>query len=321
MTSSEVIDVSFRMFQVLGWTFLRLSIGPVLFCIAALAFVNRYALPGLIESSSTNWEVQIREASVAIFLSLFVGGPLFLVGVASVNAAVTQLVSDFMVGNVPDERAAQAAMARSLSKLIVLSVRELLLSLSGAIFAVALLMLSSVISKTMQSLADLSGVVFAVALIAFVPGVAIFVYFRVVHALGPTVAVLENANAKQASKRSKYLVNTPDFQGSGQSTLISLFFLSAFILLVLNLGLGGIAGILGLQEQVQQAVANLPLPGLWMQAFDLIPLFLSLWIVLPLWATTTTVLYYDRRIRLEGYDIEALAGDVWRADQQSRFQL
>ena len=322
MTSSEVIDVSFRMFQVLGWTFLRLSVGPVLFCMAAMAFVLQYALPGFFETSNNaNFVVQLQEASTAVALSFFVGGPLFLVGVSAVTASVTQLVSDYMVGNVPDERVAQAAMTKVLPKLLGLSFRELFLSSGGVLLMILLLMASAVVTKVFPQQENLSGVILGVGLIGFIPAGLIFLYVRVTHSLAPTITVLENLGPNQAAKRSKYLVNTADLQGSGQSTIISLFFLCGFITLVLWIGLATTESMFDLGNQVEMFASNLPLPGLFTQAFELIPAFLSLWVVLPLWAATTTVLYYDRRIRLEGYDIEALAGDVWRADQQSRFQL
>lgn len=322
MTSSEVIDVALRTFHVLGWTYLRLSIGPVLFCLAALAFISEFALPGLFETSNVNnWVAQIQEAGMAVFLSLFVGGPLFLIGVSSVTAGVTQLVSDYMLGNVPDERAARRAMARAMPRLFALSIREVTLSFSGVLVAIALLMITAAISKLFPDSVTLSGLIALVGVIAFIPAIGIFVYVRIVHALAPVVLVLENLPAKAAAKRSRYLVNTSDLQGTGQGALIGLFFLCGLIVMLLWAGYSAAIGMLDLSTQVQQIANNLPMPGLLMSAFGLLPLFLSLWLILPLWAATVTVLYYDRRIRLEGFDIEALAGDVWRADQATRFQL
>jgi hypothetical protein len=46
-----------------------------------------------------------------------------------------------------------------------------------------------------------------------------------------------------------------------------------------------------------------------------------LWVLIPVWCTTTTILYFERRIRLEGYDIELLARDMVRSRKESRFEL
>jgi hypothetical protein len=322
MTGSETIDVAFRMFQVLGWTFLRLSAGPTLLCMAALAFLNQFVLPGFFETSHADqWLYQIGEVGVALFLGLAVGGPLFLIGVASVTASVTQLVSDYMVGNVPDERAAQGAMVRCLPKLVLLSLREMLLSTGGILLLLGILIVSAVLSKVLPQVEAVSGIVFGIALLALLPAGLVFLYVRINHALAPTILVLEGAGLRDAGRRSRFLIATPDFQGAGQGTIMSLSMVCGFVVLMLAGGLYLFAGTLGLREQLQQVALNFPVPGLVLQAYDMLPLFLSLWVVLPLWAATTTILYYDRRIRLEGYDIEALAGDVWRAEKQNRFQL
>ena len=253
MNSSEVIDVSLRTFHVLGWHYLRLSVGPVLFCLASLAFLTQFAIPGLFETSNANdWMAQIREASVAMVLSLFVGGPLFLIGVSSVTASVTQLVSDYMLGNVPDERAAQRAMGRNLPKLFSLSIREVLISCIGFLIAVPLLILSAFASKLWPETYAVSGVIVMIGLVALVPAFGVFLYVCVVHSLAPVILVLENVDAKTAAKRSKFLINTPDYQGTGQGTLISLFFLSCLIVAMLSIGYVSISELLGLPEQMQQ---------------------------------------------------------------------
>jgi len=77
----------------------------------------------------------------------------------------------------------------------------------------------------------------------------------------------------------------------------------------------------GIAEQ-SRSLADWPYVGVILQkVLELFPLFLAIWIIIPVWCTTTTLLYYERRIRLEGYDILALAQEVWRADRQSRFQV
>jgi hypothetical protein len=55
-------------------------------------------------------------------------------------------------------------------------------------------------------------------------------------------------------------------------------------------------------------------------ACDLIPIYLTLWVCVPVWAVTVTIIYYERRVRLEGYDIEALAADVWRPERENRLR-
>jgi hypothetical protein len=88
--------------------------------------------------------------------------------------------------------------------------------------------------------------------------------------------------------------------------------------------LGGITLALnqtGAMDWVRQISPNLPFRPLIIGAIGYLATFLTIWTVIPVWCTTTTILYYERRIRLEGYDIESLAKDIWRADRHSRFEL
>jgi hypothetical protein len=96
-----------------------------------------------------------------------------------------------------------------------------------------------------------------------------------------------------------------------------LFFLS----LLVGAGLMGFLSLIGFETRVASALDNLPYGGLVAKAVGLVPLFLWVWTLVPIWATTIAIIYYERRIRLEGYDIEALAADVWRTSRQTRFEL
>jgi hypothetical protein len=52
-----------------------------------------------------------------------------------------------------------------------------------------------------------------------------------------------------------------------------------------------------------------------LRAFDLIPPFLIIWTLLPVWASVITIVYYERKIRLEGYDIDVLASEISRSSR------
>jgi hypothetical protein len=41
----------------------------------------------------------------------------------------------------------------------------------------------------------------------------------------------------------------------------------------------------------------------------------------PVWSTVATVLYFERRVAQEGFDIEMLSQDVMRSHRGHRFQL
>ena len=315
MTSREMTDVAIRMFQTLGWTMLRLCAVPSLFCLASVGFIMDYLVPHLGTTTKADWVGQVGELAGAILIGIVIGGPLYLIGTSSVSALVSQIVSDYLSGNVPEEETAKRALRTNLPGLMGLAWRELLLSLSGLIFAVVLLIGSAWLNR--QGSGDvLTGLVAASSILAFLVGGCVFLYVRDRHVLASVIMVIEGANAKQSAKRSHLLRKGPKSEA-----LISQTFSLIFLTFIALIGFASVYEILGLEQLRKSIFEGFPYPQIWMTAFDLLPTYLIIWFVLPVWSTLVTLFYFDRRIRLEGYDIDALAGDIWRADQVGRFQL
>src|ERR1700735_1411383 len=83
MNSSEVLDMALRIYQRLGLTFLRLTVVPALLCLASIGFVQNYVLPGLFMTKNNGAPGQVlADVAGALGMAVFVGGPLFLLGVS-----------------------------------------------------------------------------------------------------------------------------------------------------------------------------------------------------------------------------------------------
>lgn len=315
MSNREMTDVAIRMFQTLGWTMLRLCAVPSLFCLASLGFVSDYLIPHLGTTTKSEWIDQVAELAGSIVIGIAVAGPLYLIGTMSVAALVSQIVADYLSGNVPDEESAKRSLRSNLPRLMGLAWRELMLSLSGLIFATVLLIVSAWINRT--GAGDvITGLVALSTIFAFIIGVGVFFYVRDRHVMAAVIVVLEGASAKDAAKRSQLLRKGPKSEA-----LFSQALNLAFLTLVAVFGFAMVFSMLSLEDVAKSTFGSFPYPKIWMEAFDLLPVYLIVWFVVPIWSTLVTIFYFDRRIRLEGFDIDALAGDIWRADQVGRFQL
>lgn len=315
MTSREMTDISIRLFQTLGWTLLRLCAVPALFCLASLAFLSDYLLPHLTTTTQTSWMAQVGELTGAVLIGVVVGGPLYLIGTMSINAIVAQIVSDYLCGNVPDEETARRSLRTNLPRLLVLAWQEMLFSASGLVAAVALLIVSSWLNR--QGASDtITGLVAFSAIIGFMIGIGAFLYVKDRHVMAPAIVVLEGAKPREAAKRSSLLR-----KGPRSEAIVSQAFNVGFLTFIALLGFAMVFEILGLDQLSRGMFDSFPYPAIWLEAFNLFPVYLIIWFVLPVWSTLVTLYYFDRRIRLEGFDIDALAGDIWRADQVGRFQL
>lgn len=319
MKTGEIVDNALRTYQRLGVTFLRLTAGPALLCLAASAFVLNYVLPGLLTTRNANdFLYQVGEVFVALTLALFIGGPLFLIGLSYTTVLVVSLTSDDVMGNKPDTDAALKMARQRLWTLFRLNMRELLSSLSGVFISTIVMLLGAFIADRTPDTDVTAGLVSLVGVLGLFAGFFVFLFFIGRDALAPAAVVLENLNPAQAAARSRDLQRNHAIQGSGAWPILSVYLLLGFVSLVLLLGMYTIQEFLPFEGG--RFLGGLPFGALWTEAYELLPLFITLWTVTPIWASVVTVSYYDRRIRLEGFDIEVLAKEITHG-RSSRFDV
>jgi hypothetical protein len=322
MTTNEIIDAAMRVYQALGWTFLKLTVVPSLFCLAAVTFFLRFVWPQyfLTERGSSE-STQLMEMASTTGLALFVAAPLFVMGVSYTSVVVTQLVSEYMVGNAPSPEGADAKGRQLLTKLFWLNLREVFLASGGFLVSLGLLALAGHLGNLSDSSNAMVTAVLGLAWLGFVAGGVTFLVVITRHALAPTVMTLEGTGTSLAGKRSWALLKGFGIHLGGANAVWNLYLLLGLLWLLVYGGISGSLSLFGYPQNIEALVAGLPFAPVIVAGLGLVPMFLALWTLMPVWAATTTIIYYDRRIRLEGYDIEALAEDVWRADRSRRFEL
>lgn len=322
MTSTEIIDTAIKIYQQLGWTFLKATVVPALFVVAAFAFVIDYVVPSLFSTSdASNLSTQFGEVAVAVGLAILVGGPLVIVGVSTTTAIIAQLVSDFMLGNVPNIDASIRTARKTALTLIRVHFWEFLLACSGLIGGFGLSILSSQLDQVTDQSNVVAGVTAAVAMFSLSASGLIFLIVISRHALSAPVAVIEGRKPREASKRSIALLKGSGPIPSGYGNVWFLYLVIFLLTILVGIGLSSFLALVGFENQLAAVIDNLPFGALMLKGLTLVPIYLWVWTIVPVWATTITIIYYERRIRLEGYDIEALAADVWRNDRQARFEL
>ncbi|HWD41954.1 MAG TPA: hypothetical protein VG944_24145 [Fimbriimonas sp.] len=323
MTSGEVLDTALRAYRQLGWSYLRLTVVPAVFCLGGIAFVLDYVLPSFaVTQHAGDIGAQVAEAATSGALALFLGGPLFLLGMSYTCAVVVHLTADFMMGNVPRPEVAAQAARNSFGTLVSVAFRELLLSCSGIIVSGLLMGLGALLSQaTTSDEAALPGLLVLLGSFGLAGGCGIFLYVMAMHALAPAVAILEGVSGKAAGKRSTYLLKAQANKPGGAGNLLSAYFYIFFAGAIEWMSLAGISAALQLDRHVAALFSGMPLQGLISSAFGLLAPFMVVWTLLPVWAACVTIVYYERRIRLEGFDIEVLAAEIDQNSRTSRFDV
>jgi hypothetical protein len=322
MKTGEIIDVATRAYQKLGRTILKLTALPMMLCFLVIVFFFVFLGPSFFETSDPdNLVQQVAEAFGVFVVGLFVAMPLFFLGLAYTQGLVTRLVGDFVLGNTPDAKSAQEAARRSLKTTFNVGVRTFVIAFGTAIVGGLLLGLSALATDRTSS--DVAWPAFtsilATILLIVSPVLPLLVLAK--YALAPVVVSLEACPPKVAIQRSKFLLTARAYQGGGGDTLGGVVVLAAFLFGSIWGGTALGFEFLGLREHVQNWLGAGP-SGMIAQALvTMLPLYAALWVVTPIWCATCTILYFDRRIRLEGYDIYVLEQDVRRASRKSRFQF
>jgi len=317
MNSSEVLDTALRIYQRLGLTFLRLTVAPALLCLASAGFIQNFVLPGLFTTKSGGGAGQlIADVAGALATGVFVGGPLFLLGLSYSSSMVVSLVSDHMIGRIPDTEAAAEKARSVLPRLFLVNLKELCLSISGIVLSTAFMAFGGYLASVTEQTDAIAGVVSVIGLVGLLAGGIVFLYIIARDALAAPVAVLEAASPGLASKRSRELLKKHGYHPSGTGTIWSLYGLLLFIAAVLSSGIYVFAGIFNLEERLGGLLSFVPAEQLFLKAFGLLPSFIVIWTLIPIWATVITIVYYERKIRLEGFDIDILATEIQRSNRE-----
>ncbi len=319
MKASEMLDTALRIYQRLGLTYLRLSYIPALFCLAAVGFVLNFVVPRLFTTQNNSGGTQLLgEVAIGLGMAVFIGGPLFLMGLSYTTSLVVQIVSDFMLGNPLDEHKAIKIARTVLPKLFIVNLKELCLSLSGVIFSTAIMGVGGYISRTTPDSDATAGIVVGIGGLGMCVGILIFLHIVATDSLAVPVAVLEGASARQSSKRSRSLLKKAGYHPSGLSAIWSLYGKLLLVAFVLEAGIYFFFIVLSVRERLSSLLSDIPGQALILRAFDLVPTFLVIWTLIPIWASVITIVYYERRVRLEGFDIDVLASEISQHADASR---
>ena len=138
----------------------------------------------------------------------------------------------------------------------------------------------------------------------------LFLYFIAWDSLSVPAAILEHLKANAAAKRSRQLLKRSGYHPSGTGTIWALYFMLVILMLVLDIGLYASFELLSINEHVSNFFGQAAVGTLFLKALDLIPPFLTIWTLIPVWASVITIVYYERKIRLEGFDIDVLASEI-----------
>jgi hypothetical protein len=310
MTPSAIVTMALRILPEAGREiFLRTAL-PSLVAFAGIMFLFRVGIPLLFSTrDGDRLQTQIEDFIGALALSSLVALPLVLLGFTVATATTVHVTARYLTG---EPGAADEATPRS-----VLSLFWGLLIAAFRAFAVMLLLggmtaASAIISDRapQQSVwATLAAVGTTICLLVALPLCLVVMNS---FALVAPVLVLEKVDARTARIRSRFLMRRQPGIAGGSEGFWSIVTLAVLLAIIALVGVASLLSITSGLETLGWAIGPLPGYVLLQAAIADLPAYLAVWGIGTFLAVGLTVLYYERRVRVEGHDIEVLGRQAER---------
>lgn len=311
MSSADIVDSSVRVLQVIVGPLWRYGLPALMLAIGSLLVSYQIFFPRLfVTRDASNFELQASEVVATLSIMFALAMPVYLIGIASFTILVSRLTADaFQDREVNGEAAAHAARER-IWPVFLLLLRIGWMASLPVIATIALILVAGLTDELTAMIT--STISFFLMIVSFFWVPTVFW----MNSLAPVVAALEGLRGRDALRRGRALA-----AGGGLGSTLLVFFLSGFLLLLLAGGLLAGYQILGLPEAIVTFITHSWLAELVETAINILPVFVAAFITTPILVAGLTVVYFDRRVRREGYDIEVLAGHARQAVGQSRFHV
>ncbi len=320
-TSGEMIDLATRLYHKLAWPILRLTLPSMCLLYAGLIFFQGFVLPGLLTTSNPDdTMVQFQELMVVYAVALFVALPVVVIALGHSVGLATRLISDYVMEQKIDVEAAVRS-ARIGSRTMVGLLLQIFLR-SGVVLMVsgAFMMVSAYYEQSGQ-VSVFGDVVAGFAVMGLIASFVVIPIVMSSLALAPSVAAIEVVRPAVAMRRSKELMRKSRHITSGYDTIVSIWLLALLVALMLWGGFYAAYAMSGLGGLVDDLAGRSVLWALAGETLKTLPTFAAMWTLVPFVTCCLTVLYYDRRVRLEALDIETMAHDVLRGSEEADLRL
>jgi hypothetical protein len=310
MMPAQAVDSAFRIYQRHAWKTIRLVSVPLILSYLALIFFITLLWPQFLLTSDTSRSVvQVVELATIIGVSIAVALPVFGLGLGHALTIAISIAKDAVHGREPDEqgavRNANRLFWKQMGLIWVVGFRASI----GLLLGLAVVALSDLITVDSQ-FADMIFALLSVGgLLVLAAGVFLFLLVPFKEGISSVVLALEDVGVRGALRRSRFLSRGAPYEPNATGSLLSLYFAIFLGFLILIFGFGSLFSIV-----IEPFIAPLAGSGIVQsavaEAVRTLPWYLMMLFLVPLAAIGLTVVYYDRRVRIEAYDIETLAQNV-----------
>jgi hypothetical protein len=253
-----------------------------------------------------------------LFFGTACAAPLILLAYSYMSGAATLYMADVYLGRRPNVSAIHRMVMRRLAPLSVLNLLLVLAALSVVLFGLSFLFASALIDTAAGGRDTFAGLVALLGVIGLIAGVVLFPVVFVRYSLSPVVLLSEGLGPINAMRRSAKLMAG---QGSPGGTVISLLLLTMLLQLLLWFSLQLPASIAEEYLMSQGLAAGSVAMKTLYAALSMFGGFASFILTHPFFVAGIALIYFNRRVAAEAFDIDLLAQDIWKHDRSVDFDL
>ncbi len=320
LKSGEIFDEAFSLYRTHGADLLKLIALPSALTFAF--FILSWELVGrnlFVTDNPENVFQQATELIALVGIGFFVAAPVVLTTYSYMTALVSLYVSDVHLGRTPYLRAIHTRTLKLLPKLTALMLVFFMYSFAGILVGMVFLLASAIITDQYGGAQVVAPIASLLGILGVSMGIVILPFAFARYALAPVAMVNENLGVKDALRRARELVTSKGAPSS--MTIWGLLFVIFSLQYLLWGGLSLPAlGVLDFLQLQGVASSSLSLKALY-YFLSVSGGYLAFLLVHPVLFSGLTYVYFDRRVRIEGYDIELLAQEIWRHDREIDFEL
>ncbi|MBA4292826.1 hypothetical protein C0431_07615 [bacterium] len=311
MSASELLERAARVYQLTARTIIAQSAIPSLLCFIALVFGATFLLPSFfVVVGGDQLGDDLTRVAIAGLLTLFLAVPLFVFGLGQIYSNAVRESNEYILGDrlsgEPANKVLPSPNPWRFTVLLTFATAESLLPffITSGLFIVGAILQSFTPDSLLPGFLAVLGFMMAFLTFFLTPVLLLR------NSLIPVTAIVEQNLTKSSRTRGRELTKRKGHVGGIGETMFSALVTTSFIALALFISAQIFTNLILESAPVKSWLGSILLGDLFRSTLEMLPGFTVLWLITPFWAIFCTVAYYDRRIRLEGFDIRILARDV-----------
>ncbi len=302
-SANELIETATALFREYGAKLLARTFLSSVYFSGAILFLYSFLVPRSFQTvNPKSVGDQMLEFVLVAVLGTAAAVPLIAFGLSGVMTTCAVLVSSWVHAEEVQWNRIEATVSKHVLKVVLLIIRVGLTVLGATLLGLGLVALSGALVKALGTDSPWPGILtfFGILFAAF--GFVYAITALSPRALAVSAMVAEDLGTKAAVERSKFLGKSRNRLEPGVpvGTALNVFIVVTFFV---YLGSGTIVGVFPVQSYIEQVAPTLVLKRLLSSLIEIGPLVLGVWITLPFAGILLALSYFDRRSRLEGYDI------------------